>query len=152
MEQDGLLLRPVSLSLQNAPICSMGSCVQWLLWQRQNLCLHLPCTGGSDSKESACHLGGLGSISGLGRSPGEGNSYPLQYSCLENSMDREVWQAIVHAVTKSRTQLSNFHFTFPSPKLTQASLLLSPQPDNLRNQHSIWHLVASWLHRLTPIT
>ena len=45
-------------------------------------------TGGSDGKESACNVGDLGSISGLGRSPGEGNGYPLQYSCLENSMDR----------------------------------------------------------------
>ena len=45
-------------------------------------------TGGSDSKESACNVGDLGSVPGLGRSPGEGHSYPLQYSCLENSMDR----------------------------------------------------------------
>ena len=56
--------------------------------------------GGSDSKESACNAGDLGSIPRLGRSPGEGNSYPLQYSGLENSMDRGVWQAIVHWVTK----------------------------------------------------
>ena len=48
--------------------------------------------GGSGSKESACHAGNLGSILGLGRSPGEGNGYPLQYSCLENSMDRGAWQ------------------------------------------------------------
>ena len=46
--------------------------------------------GGLDGKESACNMGGLGSIPGLGRFPGEGNSYPLQYSCLENSMDRWV--------------------------------------------------------------
>ena len=52
--------------------------------------------GGSDDKESACNEGDLGSIPGLGRSPGEGNSYPLQYSGLENSMD-----CIVHGVTKS---------------------------------------------------
>ena len=45
--------------------------------------------GGSDSKESACNIGDLGSIPGLGESPGEGTSYPLQYSCLENSMDRK---------------------------------------------------------------
>ena len=45
-------------------------------------------SGGSDGKESACNVGGLGSISGLGRSPAEGNGYPLQYSGLENSMDR----------------------------------------------------------------
>ena len=47
--------------------------------------------GGSDSKESACNSGDLGSIPGLGRSHGEGNDYPLQYSCLENAMDGEAW-------------------------------------------------------------
>ena len=47
---------------------------------------------------------------GSGRSPGEENSSPLYYSCLENSMDREAWQAVVHGVAKSQTQLSNFHF------------------------------------------
>ena len=52
----------------------------------------------------------LGSTPGLGRSPEERNGYPLQYSCLENSMDREDWQAKVHGVTKSQTRLSNFHF------------------------------------------
>ena len=61
---------------------------------------------GSAGKESTCNVGDLGSIPGLGRSPGEGNSYPLQYSGLENSMD-----CIVHGVTKSQTRVSNFHFT-----------------------------------------
>ena len=56
--------------------------------------------GGSDSKESAYNAGDLGSIPGSGRSPGEGNGYPLQYSCLENPMDRGAWWAIVHGVTK----------------------------------------------------
>ena len=65
--------------------------------------------GGSDGKESACNAGDLGSIPGLGRSPGEGNGYPLQYSCLENLMDRGAWQAIVHGVSKNQTRLSNFH-------------------------------------------
>ena len=60
---------------------------------------------GSAGKESACSVGDLGSIPGLGRPLGEGNSYPLQYSGLENSMD-----CIVHGVAKSRTGLSNFHF------------------------------------------
>ena len=57
--------------------------------------------GGSDSKESACNVGDLGSIPGLGRSPGEGNGNPLQYSCLENPVDRGAWWATVHKVTKS---------------------------------------------------
>ena len=60
---------------------------------------------GSDSKESACSAGNLGSIPGLGRSPGEGNGNPLQYSCLENpiDIDRGAWQAIVHGVAKNWT-------------------------------------------------
>ena len=71
---------------------------------------HLGFPGVSDSKEPACNEGDLGLIPGLGRSPGEGNCCPLQYSCLENSMDRGSWQAIVHGATKSHTQLSNYHF------------------------------------------
>ena len=62
---------------------------------------------GSDGKESACNIGDLHSISGSGRSPGEGNGSSLQYSCLENSMDREAWWATVHRVAKSLTQLSD---------------------------------------------
>ena len=56
-----------------------------------------------DGKESAFNAGGMGLISGLGSSPGEGNGYPLQYSCLKNSKDRGAWQATVHGVSKSRT-------------------------------------------------
>ena len=56
--------------------------------------------GGSDCKESACNTGGLDSILGLGRSPGEVNGYPLKYSCLENHMDRGAWQVIIHGVTE----------------------------------------------------
>ena len=55
--------------------------------------------GGSDGKESACNAGYLGLISGSGRSPGEGKGTPLQYSCLENPMDRGAWWAIVYGVT-----------------------------------------------------
>ena len=58
-------------------------------------------------KESACNTGDLGLIPGSGRSPGEGNGYLLQYSCLENSMDIESWWATVHGVTKSWTGLSD---------------------------------------------
>ena len=66
--------------------------------------------GGSDGKESACNAGDLGSVPGLRRSPGEGNGYPLQYSCLENAMDRGAWWVTVHGVTKSWTRLSDKHF------------------------------------------
>ena len=62
--------------------------------------------GGSNSKESACDVGDLGSIPGSGRSSGKGNGNPLQYSCLENSMDRGVWWSIAHGVTKSQIQLN----------------------------------------------
>ena len=58
------------------------------------------------------HKGVTGSIPGLGRSHGEGNGNPLQYSCLGNSMDGGAWRATVHVVAKSRTQLSDSHFTF----------------------------------------
>ena len=65
--------------------------------------------GGSDSKEFACNAGDLGSIPDLGRSPGEGNDGPLQYSHLENYMDRGAWRATVHGVAKSQTRLSDSH-------------------------------------------
>ena len=58
--------------------------------------------GGSDSKESSCSVGDPGLIPGSGRSPGEGDGYPLQYSCLENFKDREDWRATVHGVAKSQ--------------------------------------------------
>ena len=60
---------------------------------------------GSTGKESACNVGDVGSVPGLGRSPGEGKSYPLQYPGLENSID-----CTVHGVTKNRKQLRGFHF------------------------------------------
>ena len=63
--------------------------------------------GGSDSEESSCNVEDLGLIPGLERSPGGGHGNPLQYSCLENPMDREAWLAIVHGVARSWTRLSN---------------------------------------------
>ena len=66
--------------------------------------------GGSDSKELACNVGHRGSITGSGNFPGEENGNPLQYSCLENSMDRKAWWATVPGVAKSKTQLQ---LTFP---------------------------------------
>ena len=67
----------------------------------------------SDGKESAHNAGDLGSIPGSRKSPGEGHGNPLQYSCLENPMDREAWWTIVHGVAKSQTQLSHQHFPLP---------------------------------------
>ena len=64
--------------------------------------------GGSDGKVFAYNAGDLGSIPGSGRSPGEGNVNPLQYSRLENHIDRGAWQATVHGVAKSQTRLSDF--------------------------------------------
>ena len=68
--------------------------------------------GGSEGKESACKVGDPASILGLGRPPVEGHGNPLQYSGLENPMDRGTWWATVHGVTKNQTQLSNYTFTF----------------------------------------
>ena len=65
-------------------------------------CIMQVFTGGSDGKESTCNAGNLGLIPGLGRSPGEGNGYPLQYSCLENPMGRGAWEVTVHGVAKSQ--------------------------------------------------
>ena len=95
--------------------------------------------GGSDSKESACNAGDPGSIPGSWRSPGEGLGNPLQYSCLENPMDRGAWQATLHVVTKSQTEWATNIFTF---KLTNES-------DTTEHMHMItespyfWHLIMS---------
>ena len=90
-------------------VCKRPGFDSWIgkiCWRRDRLptpvCLGFP--GGSAGKESARNAGDLGSIPGLGRSPGGGNCYPLQYSGLENSMDYTV-----HGVTKSRTRLSHFY-------------------------------------------
>ena len=68
--------------------------------------MYFPC--GSDGKASAHNAGDPGSIPGLGKSPGEGNGNPLQYSCLENPMDGRAWWATVHGVAMSQTRLSDF--------------------------------------------
>ena len=75
-------------------------------------CFEVGFPGGSDGKASACNAGDPGSIPRLGRSPGEGNGNPLQYSCLENAMERRAWQATVYGVAKSWTRLSDFTFFF----------------------------------------
>ena len=78
-------------------------------------------------RESACNVGDLGSIPGLGRSPGEGKGYLLQYSSLENSTDCKV-----HGVTKSLTQLSNLHFHFLSLLYSRTLLFIHPLYNSLQ--------------------
>ena len=91
------------------------------IWRKDRLPtpVFLGCPGGSAGKKSACNVGDLGLIPGLGRSSGEGKGYPLQYSGLENPMD-----SIVHGVAKSRTQLSNCHIHTYQP--LEASLACVP--------------------------
>ena len=85
------------------PIEIQGSFEERPLWNPVGSIRGFPC--GSAGKESACNAGDLGSIPELGRSPGDGKGYLLQYSGLENSMD-----CIVHGVANSRTRLNDFHF------------------------------------------
>ena len=93
--------------------------------------LGFPCC--SAGKES-CHVGDLGLIPGLGRSPGEGKGYPLQYSGLENSMD-----CVVHGVTKSQTCLRDLHCTF-----------LPPLPYNFCNLSGVKITFTCYSHVCTP--
>ena len=108
-----------SISLLNAPLFPLGKLFspQLAFFPTENHppshlpqsqlpeTLHLPC--GPDSKESACNAGDLRSTPRSRRSPGEGNGNPLQYSFLENSMDKGAWWATVHVVANSQIQLSN---------------------------------------------
>ena len=82
---------------------------------------------------SACISGDLSSIPGPGRSPGEGNGNPFQYSCLENPMDRGAWWATVHGVAKSRTRLSDFTFTSLIKKLQPRSKFLGRINNKLKS-------------------
>ena len=91
-----------------------------------------PC--GSAGKESACNAGDLGSIPGLGRSPGERKGHPFQYSGLENSMD-----CIVHGVAKSQKRLSNFHFI----SLHYSKRLHNPSMSNSLDSHGVFMAVFS---------
>ena len=86
----------------------VGKVMSLLFYTLSSFVIPLGFPDGSDGKESACNAGGPASIPELGRSPGEGNGNPLQYSCLENPMDRGAWWAIQSMVLqKSQTGLSN---------------------------------------------
>ena len=105
--------RPLQAPLKCSGLCFIriySSHVQAIFWHLlQTDKFHcLIKVYGSEGRESACNAGDPGSIPGVGRCPGEGNGNPLQYSCLENTMDGGAWWATVHGVTKSRTRLSDF--------------------------------------------
>ena len=86
--------------------------------------------GGLHGKEFACNDGDPGSLPGLGRCPGEGNGNPVQYSCLENPTDREIWRATVHGVAKSWTQLNNLTHTHTGGLEKRTESLGSCLPEN----------------------
>ena len=97
---------------------------------------------GSHGKESACNVGDLCSIPGLGRFPGEGKGYPLQNSGLENSMDH-----VVHGVTKSQTGLSNFHFTKLAVRTYMSNVILLRRVIELPGKE--WENFIKAMHVLT---
>ena len=106
-----------------------------------------------DGKESACNAGDLGSIPGLGRFPEEGNGNPLQYSCLENSMDRGSWLATVHGVAKSQTWLSSQHTQIwgNTKKLSSSQKKQYVNDVNIINCHKIQNKIfklVNWGHSI----
>ena len=111
--------------------------------------IHLGFPSGSEGKESVCNAGDLGSISGSGRSPGEGNGYPLQYSCLENPMDRGAWQ--VQSVGSQRVRHSratNFHFFFPPPNLSSMDHLSLTNLESL----DLWRIIPWKICHISFVT
>ena len=110
-------------------------------WSRHKISVGFP--GGSNGKESACNAGDPGSIPGLGRSsggrsPGEGIGNPLDYSCLEYSMDRKAWWATVHGITIRHDFHFHWHILSPSP---QIFLLSSPR--------SFWNRHLTIMYRVS---
>ena len=132
----------------SSPYIFAQSCANWLVlpptmaprfpWGCHHAKEWVMTCGGSGSKAFACNGRDFGRVSGSGRSSGEGNGYPLQFSCLENSMDRGDWQATVHVAAKSRTWPSDKHFLLLfivvgrspfSPKVLLINFSLICQPD-----------------------
>ena len=124
----------------------------WLLTAHK-LGLHLEdldLPGGLDGKESACHAGDSCWILGSGRSPGEGTGYPLQYSCLENSMDRGTWQAVVHGVKKKEWDTTEPLMLSPSGSLSQClENLFYPPPRLVRLSEEPWEQTSLTAFPLT---
>ena len=107
-----------------------------MLWLKTIVIIsYLP--GRSAGKESACNAGDPGSTPELGRSPGEGHGNPLQYSCLENPMDRGACRATVLGVTKGRTRLNNEHW------LSLSRIFLPPQV-SMHQEFESYVLIAGW--------
>ena len=101
---------PIQLLMETWVVSTFGYC-GYCLFSFSSF-WYIPRNGITGSYGSACSAGDLGSIPGLGRSPWRRNSYPLQYSCLENSMYRRACWAIVHGITKSWTRLRDQYFYF----------------------------------------
>ena len=98
-------------------------------------------SGGSDRKKSACNAGDTSSIPGLRRCPGEGNGNPLQYSCLENLMDRGAWRATVHGFAKSRTPRKHIeHRALQKNKRKKQEKTHKSQMKTV-----LWHVSTIWL-------
>ena len=108
---------------------SWGVCLQLpaCVWKESSWRGFEDFPGGSDGKVSAYNAGDWGSMPGSGRSPGEGNGNPLQYSCLDNPMDGGAWWTMVHVVTKCQTRLSDFTFTW---KRTEGRLWVTLSPSD----------------------
>ena len=104
--------------------------------------------GGSDGKASVCNAGDPDSIPGLGSSPGEGKDSPLQYSCLENPIDRGAWCTAVHGVTKSQTWLSDFTFTLV---FSMYSVITSLNSNNFPCSFQIWISFISFCYLIAVV-
>ena len=132
-----LIFLPVIL----IPACASSSTALHMMYSAYILCF----PGGSEVKASACNAGDLGLIPGLGRSPGEGNGNPLQYSCLENPMDGGAWWATVHGVAKSQTRLSDFTYSLCNNKQgDNAQPWRTPFSIGTRLLFHVRFSVASW--------
>ena len=109
-------------------------------WKSCQLQLFMGFPGGSDGKESTCSAGDLCSIPGSGRSPGEGNGKPLQYSCLDNSMVRGAWWTTIHGVAKSDDDMTDDFYSLTAILFVLCFFLSGPAYIlNLINHLTVCH-------------